>query len=103
MKYRIFKREFYENGKRRSDWEDVGEIMEAEKDMAAIYEWVVERSPAVTCPENYGMGGAVFSRNRCWVEMRDLNALPLHPEREYFTMELTAKEIELEKNYENSH
>lgn len=92
MKYRIFKREFYENGKRRSGWEDVGEIMEAEKDMVAIYEWVVERSPAVTCPESYGMGGATFCRNRCWVEMRDLNALPLHPEHEHFTMELMAKE-----------
>jgi|GEM_PF-6572706 len=49
--------------------------------------------PAVTCPESYGMGGAAFSRNRCWVEMRDLNALPLYPEHEHFTMELMAKEL----------
>lgn len=93
MKYRIFKREFYENGKRRSGWEEVGEIMEAESGTYAIHEWVAERSPAVTCPESYGMGVAAYSLNRCWVEMRDLNALPLHPEHEHFTMELMAKKL----------
>ena len=88
MKYRIFKREIYKKSK--TDWEDTGKIMEAKKSTEAIIQWLSEYSPDVTHPHDYAAGRAIFSRNYCWLEIRDFAASVVRPEDEFFTIELKA-------------
>lgn len=92
MQYRIFKRNIYED--RKTDWEDTGDVIEAEMGNIAIDKWIAkwiyEHSPAATCPESYEVRLKKFGENCCWMKVRDLNADPLS-EDEYFKMELAVR------------
>ena len=92
MQYRIFKRNIYEN--RKTDWEDTGDVIEAERGRDAFAKWIAKRiygpfamgTEACTCEPRK----VTYGENCCWIDARDLNAYPLS-EEEYFTMELAVK------------